>query len=288
MMTLGTALRLGRVSNLPTVATNAMAGSALTGAGIETDTLALVVVASVLAYIAGMFLNDAFDASYDTINQPYRPIPAGLASQAEVFAWGFGLLGASVVFFVLAGWVAGTGWPVSIAGLALALTIVTYNRSHKENAFGPILMGLCRLLVYLAAALAVVAVPGPTLWIGAALLMAHVMGLTYVAKSESGGFVGRWWPLACIAAAPVYGMMVGIGDVLVMPFALALLIADVFALRFIKGTNPSFGRAIPLLIATIPLLDGLLIAQMGRVDLALLACVGFPLTLWLQRWVRGT
>lgn len=288
MMTLATALRLGRVSNLPTVATNAMAGSALAGAGLAADSLGLVVIASVLAYVAGMFLNDAFDAPFDTLNQPYRPIPSGLASQSEVFAWGFGLLSAGVACFVLAGLVVGTGWPVGLAGLALAATIVAYNRSHKENAFGPILMGLCRLLVYLAAALAVVVVPGPTLWIGAGLLMAHVMGLTYVAKSEGGGFIGRWWPLACIAAAPVYGVIVGLGNVLVMPFALALLVADIFAIRFIKGPNPSFGRAIPLLIAAITLLDGLLIAQMGRIDLALLACVGFPLTLFLQRWVRGT
>jgi hypothetical protein len=32
----------------------------------------------------------------------------------------------------------------------------------------------------------------------------------------------------------------------------------------------------------------MLIASQGHMELALLACLGFPLTLMLQKWVRGT
>jgi hypothetical protein len=42
------------------------------------------------------------------------------------------------------------------------------------------------------------------------------------------------------------------------------------------------------MLAGICLFDGMLIAGAGAPALALLAAAGFPLTLWLQRWVPGT
>lgn len=288
-MNLQTALRLGRVSNLPTVATNAMAGMALAGAGIPVGALALVIVAGALAYIAGMFLNDAFDAEFDKISQPYRPIPAGQVSRREVFAWGYVMLGISVVLFPVAGLLSGAGWwRAALAGLVLAALILAYNRDHKENAFGPVLMGLCRVMVYVAAAFSVVALPLPILWLGAALLMLHVMGLTFVAKRESTGLIGRTWPFLCLAAPVIYGVFAALGAPWVLPFTIVLIAADLVAIQYVLAQRPQFGRAIPLLIAAIPLLDAVLIAGQGHLELALVACVGFPLTLVLQKWVRGT
>lgn len=287
-MTLATALKLGRVSNLPTVMTNAMAGFILASHGVVTGAVLPVIAGAGLAYIAGMFLNDAFDAEYDRRFQPYRPIPSGLAGRSEVFGWGFGLLAASLLLFATAGWAGEAGWPLGAAGFALAATIVFYNRHHKENAFGPVLMGVCRLLVYLTAALVAVPVPGSELYIGAALLMAHVMGLTFIAKTEQSSGGGRYWPIVALAAAPVWGIYLALDNAILWPFVIALLVADGVALRLATLPKPDYGRAIPMLIAAITLLDGMLMAQMGQMGFAVLACLGFPLTLFLQRWVRGT
>ncbi|AEM42618.1 hypothetical protein KVC_0294 [Ketogulonicigenium vulgare] len=106
-MKLNTALKLGRVSNLPTVMTNALAGVALSGASAGGGQIALLIAAAALAYIAGMFLNDAFDAPYDALHQPYRPIPAGLALRPEVFGWGFALLAGGLGCLRSQGWPAG-------------------------------------------------------------------------------------------------------------------------------------------------------------------------------------
>ena len=57
-----TALRLGRVSNLPTVWTNVMAGMALGGAALRPSVVVPLALAVSLFYVAGMWLNDAFDA----------------------------------------------------------------------------------------------------------------------------------------------------------------------------------------------------------------------------------
>ena len=62
---LRTLLILGRVSNLPTVWTNTLAGCALAGAAVGPGRLALLAIAFSLLYTGGMYLNDAFDRVWD-------------------------------------------------------------------------------------------------------------------------------------------------------------------------------------------------------------------------------
>ena len=88
---LATALRLGRVSNLPTVWSNVLAGSALAGAATGVSVFCAMLAASAF-YVGGMYLNDAFDRDIDSRERPERPIPSGAISAKSVFAIGFGLL----------------------------------------------------------------------------------------------------------------------------------------------------------------------------------------------------
>ena len=81
------ALLLGRVSNLPTVWANLLAGTALAGVAFGSlgAGLALILLpAYTLFYVGGMYLNDAFDANIDAEERPERPIPSGHASSGEV------------------------------------------------------------------------------------------------------------------------------------------------------------------------------------------------------------
>ena len=85
-MTVGVWLRLGRVSNLPTVWSNVLATLALSGAlSFSPRTFALWGVFS-LYYVGGMYLNDAFDRRIDAVMRPDRPIPSGQVSAGVVFA----------------------------------------------------------------------------------------------------------------------------------------------------------------------------------------------------------
>ena len=79
---LSVALRLGRVSNLPTVTTNVLAALALSGATPAPWSIAVICAAISLLYIAGMFLNDAFDRTIDALQRPERPIPSGQVTAA--------------------------------------------------------------------------------------------------------------------------------------------------------------------------------------------------------------
>src|SRR5215831_9183735 len=184
-VSLVTVLRLGRVSNLPTVWTNVLAGAVLAGADWHDWLLGAVVLAMSLFYVGGMYLNDYFDRAIDARERPSRPIPAGDVAAPVVAAIGFALLSAGIVLLA-AGGLAAAG-----IGLLLAALIVAYDAFHKGNPVSPVMMGLCRTLVYFgAAAAAVGGVPTLVVWAGLALA-AYVAGLTYAARQESFDRVGN-------------------------------------------------------------------------------------------------
>src|SRR5215207_3515893 len=88
---LGTLLRLGRVSNLPTVWTNSVAATVLAGGDPLSAGTPSVVAAMTVFYVGGMYLNDAFDRHIDASERPTRPIPAGEISARAVFGAGFAM-----------------------------------------------------------------------------------------------------------------------------------------------------------------------------------------------------
>ena len=96
-MKLATALQLGRISNLPTVWSNVLVGTLLAGGLLGDLRIPALMLALSAFYVGGMFLNDAFDRGFDAKHRPERPIPAGRASAAEVYAWGYGLMAAGAL-----------------------------------------------------------------------------------------------------------------------------------------------------------------------------------------------
>jgi 4-hydroxybenzoate polyprenyltransferase len=150
-------------------------------------------------------------------------------------------------------------------------------------------MGLCRVLIYVGAGLAVTLALPDAQWIGAALLLCYLIGLTYVAKQENLARVENLWPLAFLAAPVAYGAWLAAAQWAVAPFWLLftawMLVALWFLHRRRKGDIP---RAVVSLIAGISLLDALLIAGAGSPGLALAGLAGFGVTLFFQRYVSGT
>ncbi|MEN9867926.1 MAG: hypothetical protein RL748_3516 [Pseudomonadota bacterium] len=284
---IGILLRLGRVSNLPTVWSNVLAGVLLAKPDASLFTLLQLCWAVSAFYIGGMYLNDAFDREIDARERPTRPIPSGAISAASVFGIGFGLLGAGMLLLLP------FGARAMLYGAALVATILLYNTWHKGNPASPLIMGLCRALVYLSAAIAVNATGPQTVWLAALALFAHVIGLTYAAKQESLDRITRLWPLA-ILALPLLLLGPGVwqqASVLGLLMLLAVALADAVALRLlVKRSRPgAVPRAVAQLIAAIALVDGLALAANGAPWWALLACVlAWALTRVFQRVIPGT
>jgi 4-hydroxybenzoate polyprenyltransferase len=181
----------------------------------------------------------------------------------------------------------GTPWP-AVSGIALASVVVLYDVWHKANPASPLVMGSCRALVYVTAALAAGGRLSGPLLAGAVMLLSYVAGLTYAAKQEDLGHVRRWWPLALVGAPLVYAAPALATSAIGAALYLAFIGCVGYATSLVRRGGAWIGRAVALYIAAIALLDGLLLAR-ARVDgAALLAAGGLVTTLFFQRYVRGT
>jgi 4-hydroxybenzoate polyprenyltransferase len=283
-LALETLLKLGRVSNLPTVWTNVLTGTVLGGGSPWSGRTSIVALAMSLFYVGGMFLNDYCDRNVDARERPRRPIPAGEISERMVAAIACALLVAGMALIAMFGIAAAAG------GLALGLAIVGYDFFHKGNPVAPIVMGLCRALVYCAAAAAAVGSVSAIVGVAAATILAFTAGLTYAAQQENLDRIGNLWPLLLLAAPMIVslpalmqgtlGLLVYLGLVVSVGYAVYLL-----ARLPVPGSVP---RAVGLLIAGISLVDAALLASGDAIAAALIAGAGFTATLLLQKYIPGT
>jgi len=290
-------LLLGRISNLPTVWSNALVGIALASAAQAAAGIALpapsnahvlaLAVALSLLYVGGMYLNDAFDRAFDAVHRPERPIPSGAVSARAVLSLGFGMLAAGIALSGYCGFARTGTFAAALAAAALAALIVLYDLHHKGNPLSPVLMGLCRVLVYVTAALATHAAYSPALALASVALLGYLIGLTFIAKHETGGSIVRFWPLVPLVFPALYGFA---ADGLA-PKALALLVLVHTALTLRLVLSPAHRnvpKAVSQLIAGISLVDAIAIAATGLPELSLLAIAVPGTTRVFQRVVPGT
>lgn len=285
-------LRLGRVSNLPTVWTNTLAGIVLGGGEPFTMEGGFLLIAFSLFYCGGMFLNDAFDRDWDRRFRPERPIPAGEIRAGEVFAEGFALLIAGEALLLAASW-----WSSGVLeeatlvlGGILAALIVYYNWRHKTDPFSPAVMALCRGVIYLLGGAVAGSLWIEDLWASAGVLCAYLVGLTYAAKQEHTDRLAGAWPLLFLFAPFVYALPIITYLSLFTVIYVAAILWVIYALSlFLSRKEPNIPGAVVALIAGISLVDACLMGTVQASSLwGVLALVGFGLTLILQRFIRGT
>jgi len=278
---LRTLLVLGRVSNLPTVWSNCLAGWWLGGGG-NFGKLPLLLLGASSLYTGGMFLNDAFDAEFDRQHRPSRPIPSGAISPAAAWRWSFALLGLGALALAVLGKTAG------VLTLALLACIIIYNATHKALTASPWLLGLCRFWVYvIAGSTGIGGVNGGPIWCGVALAV-YVAGVSSVARRQSFRGPVPYWPLLMLAAPVFLAMLMNTGDArkdaMLVSFVLVLWVARCARTIFQTG-EVNIGRIVSGLLAGIVLVDWLAVAPLinhtvsGVLFLAL-----FGATLLLQRF----
>jgi 4-hydroxybenzoate polyprenyltransferase len=292
-MKLRTLLDLARVSNLPTVWSNVLAGAVLGAASTTAMPIVVAGLAGSLLYSGGMFLNDAFDTEIDARERPERPIPSGRIGRTAVFVAGFGMLAAALALLLA------FGEPMSaFAGLAIAIGVVVYDRFHKGVVWSPVVMGSCRAGLYVMGALAAGSHDPGLVLLPALGLLLYVVGLTHVARFENASSLGGIWP-ALFLFAPL-GVVVSRAHSMREHLELVVALGAVGAVHVVwtlralviarRGGKGAIPRAVVALIAGISLVDAVFIA-LGRkagYEGVLAAVAAFGLTLFLQRWVRGT
>jgi hypothetical protein len=280
---LRTLLILGRVSNLPTVWSNCLAGWWLAGGGSRTG-LFCVSVSATFLYLGGMFLNDAFDSGFDRNHRPTRPIPSGTIGEGEVWIWGFAWLIAGLIGLFWMGPVTG------VLGLFLTGCILFYNAVHKIVVVAPVIMGSCRFFVYLVAASSGVnGVTGESIWKGLALAI-YIVGLSCMARKESAVVRLQYWPGIFLAAPVGVAWLIDDGGdqrTAIFCSVLVILWAGWTLLQTVGREHPNIGRAVSRLLAGIALVDMLAVADLSHPASALFFA-WFLLALWLQVFIPAT
>lgn len=278
-------LALARISNSPTVVSNTLAGAALAGALWPDGKMGLIAIAMVLFYTAGMYLNDLMDYAVDCRERPERPLPAGIVSRSAAVAVALTLFGCGSLLL----------WSVGplpfLSGLVLIALIICYDRWHKSNPLSPLLMALCRLMVYITAFLAFSVQSFSTLLIPGSLLVLYVIGLTYIAKTENKPSITSVSIVATLFLPTVYFTARQLQQVqwVTLPLILFFTIWVAYSVSFaFRSPKRQVGRTVGQLIAGISLLDALVLAASGSLLGTPLALLSFALTLYLQRYVRGT
>jgi 4-hydroxybenzoate polyprenyltransferase len=200
------------------------------------------------------------------------------------------MLALAIVIVGVAAWGGrwmGTGRAVA-SGVALAAAIIYYDVVHKRDPLSPLIMGLCRLLIYVTAALVVSGRIATPVLAGAAALLSYLIGLTYVAKQENLARFRNAWPLLFLAVPFIYAMPIVMDTVGTALLYLGFLAWVGYSLVFLRPRRMNIPGAVVRLLAGICLLDALLIAGANEPVLAAAAIGGFILTRILQGYVAGT
>jgi hypothetical protein len=280
-----TLLVLGRVSNLPTVWSNCLAGWLLAQGGDHVNFFLLCAGATCL-YVGGMYLNDAFDAHFDLQHRPERPIPSGNISLAAVWLWGLGWLAAGLVCLVF------LDKTTAIFALLLALCILLYDAVHKAFAFSPVLMASCRFfLILLAASTGTQGVTGRSMWI-AFVLACYIVGLSYIARKESVQSPLRYWPCIFLLAPMLLALIMNGGP----QYRLRGIFLCVIFLSWVIwclswaywSAQRNIGKCVSGLLAGIVVVDFIAAWEGGDLVHLISFAVLFGLALLFQRFIPAT
>jgi 4-hydroxybenzoate polyprenyltransferase len=279
-----TLLVLGRVSNLPTVWSNCLAGWWLSGGGNFWELPLLLLGVSAL-YIGGMFLNDAFDADFDRQRRASRPIPSGKISLETVWRFGWAWLALGILCLLSLGKIAGT------LAIVLAIYILIYNAAHKFITASPWLMGLCRFWVYVIAGLTGAnGLNGWPIWCGAALAF-YIVGLSYVARRENFRGTAPHWPLIFLAAPIFLATLMNTGDAC-KPAMLVSLVLALWMARCVRtvfqAAEINLSRIVSGLLAGIVFVDWLAVAPQCPHWLSAVFLMLFGATIFFQRFIPAT
>jgi len=136
-------LILVRLPNVFTAPSNVLTGylaAVVPAANADALQLFLLLLSSILLYIAGTVFNDYFDIELDKRERPYRPLPSGgITKKVALLIAIISLISANILAFT-----------ASMSSLAvciiMSVMVIGYDYKLKNTFFGPIAMGIIRSL----------------------------------------------------------------------------------------------------------------------------------------------
>ena len=222
--------RLARPANLPTAASDILAGVAITlflenieilnflkGNSVSVVSL---VFSSIALYASGVVFNDVFDAELDAVERPERAIPSGLILKREAIYFGIILMVLGIGLAFNCNRLAG------IISIILTVAILAYDAYFKQFGFsGPLNMGVCRGLNLL---LGMSIVSEISNWYIALVPVIYIFAITLISRGEVHGDNKKH----IIWAGILYAIVVATIAFIVMQYTDKLLVLTPFLLLF--------------------------------------------------------
>ena len=264
-------LATARIANVPSVVSNlgvgVLLGSVETGADFSWPWT--LMIAAVLFYVAGNFLNDWADREWDAVNRPERALPRGMFSAKAYLA---AAVGGAVIGL---GLTAIHGFGALLVAAVLVWLIWLYTRVHKKAAWSVIPMGLCRACLPVLGYVAMRGgIAGPALFPAVGLFV-YIVALSLSARWESKAEVPEGKKMLSRGLLVAAGVVPALLPLLVMPmFGWIGMIAFFLwlGLCVTKYRSPVPAH-VSALLAGIPLVDWVMLLPMamiwmklGRVD----------------------
>ena len=275
-------LELCRVSNLPTVISNCVAGS-LVAEGTLGLALIFVLIGASLVYSGGMVMNDAVDFRYDKEFKKDRPI---VSSKISLFSsWQL-----AVLFLVSGSVFLGIGSTSYFWVAVLIISIIFYNVFHKKFGITIYVMGFCRSLLYFIAGYTISLSNSVILW--GLVLGLYTAGITLVARGEDTDQKVKMIGIILLTAPvflSIYCSLVSLNLIVPIIFSSsALIVLILYSLRIMNSENPGkIGKAVSLLIAGMCIVDSMAVSSVIGYQ-GLLFIFGVPIVLIFQRKIAGT
>ncbi len=221
---------LGRISNLPSVTSNVIAAwflnNTLNNAVIQPEaysSLLYTILGGWLLYVSGTTLNDGFDVKFDKEHRPERAIPSGRISQKTVCIIGFIQMLIGIIILIFS-----ANCSPLLTGL-LCAAILFYDIIHKKWKGSIIIMGACRLLLWLTAASANGIAINSVTFIWSTTLFIYILGISFIAinehKLKTGKLVGMMLALIPVIDAlsvSNHSLKLALALVLCIPFSIFL------------------------------------------------------------------
>ena len=226
-------------------------------------------IAAILFYVSGNFLNDWMDRDWDSEKRPERALPRGMFTPISYLRVVILGLGGGLVIAAFYGWMA------VIAAAVLVGLIILYSVVHKKAAWSVIPMGLCRACLPILGYVAMSGNLSGTVLFPAVGLLVYVLALSLSARWEARGNLpvsDKWIARGLLLGAGLFAAILPIfiqpsmGWIGLVPFASWLL------LSMLRYQSPVSAH-VSALLAGIPFIDWILLfplakiwLSMGRVD----------------------
>jgi 4-hydroxybenzoate polyprenyltransferase len=241
-----------------------------------------------LLYMAGMVLNDLVDVKIDKEQRPERPIASGHISPRAALIFIVVLFAAAFVLLQMY-----FGHCIYLAML-LAAMIVLYDLTHKRFSCSVVFMACCRALIYVISACAVVdsgtRESSANVAIASAILGLYIASVTLIARSENRQQLDkhRWLSIAIMLLVPAVFALSLPTTIYPCIVALALLIILSRAALLVFAEPPQTKQAVLIWLASICLLDCLLLAVLASPVQAVVAGLCFGVVTLSHRKIGGT